>query len=62
MLKPLAFAVLTLGFLAVATQSAWADCGPSTIMVDSGASVEVAQIDQSSPGAPQTPTPEVPSN
>ena len=58
MLKPFAAAVLTLGFLAVATPPTWADCGASTIMVDSGTSLEVAQIDRSNQDAPQTPAPE----
>ena len=55
MLKPFAAAVLALGLLAVATPPTWADCGPSTIMADSGTSLEVAQIDQD---ASQTPAPE----
>lgn len=58
MLKPLAAAVLTLGLLAATAPPTRADCGASTIMVDSGTSLEVAQIDRSNQDASQTPAPE----
>ncbi len=57
MWKSLAAAVLSLGVLAFAVGPALAAGGCSSVTAQSDASLEVAQIDQSSVPLPQTPRP-----